>query len=87
MSKLIKGLLCLLAAGVLVSAAASDANAQATPKSKAAAKPAAKKESGKKGTPGAPQLLRTMVGADEIAEGVARATGIPVSKLMQGERD
>lgn len=39
-------------------------------------------------TPGhAPRLLRTQVGAEEIAEVVARATGIPVSKLMQGERD
>ena len=28
-----------------------------------------------------------MVGAEEIAEVVARATGIPVAKLMQGERD
>ena len=36
---------------------------------------------------GMPQLLRTMVGAEEIAEVVARATGIPVSKLMQGERE
>lgn len=36
---------------------------------------------------GKPQLLRTMVGAEEIAEVVARATGIPVAKLMQGERD
>jgi ATP-dependent Clp protease ATP-binding subunit ClpB len=36
---------------------------------------------------GAPQLLRTMVGAEEIADVVARATGIPVAKLMQGERD
>jgi ATP-dependent Clp protease ATP-binding subunit ClpB len=27
------------------------------------------------------------VGAEEIAEVVARATGIPVAKLMQGERD
>jgi ATP-dependent Clp protease ATP-binding subunit ClpB len=36
---------------------------------------------------GAPQLLRTTVGVEEIAEVVARATGIPVSKLMQGERD
>ncbi|MFL6682441.1 MAG: AAA family ATPase, partial [Burkholderiaceae bacterium] len=36
---------------------------------------------------GTPQLLRTMVGAEEIAEVVARATGIPVAKLMQGERD
>src|SRR4029453_3800943 len=50
-------------------------------------KEAQAKESGKKGTPGAPQLLRTMVGAEEIAEVVARATGIPVSRLMQGERD
>jgi ATP-dependent Clp protease ATP-binding subunit ClpB len=36
---------------------------------------------------GKPQLLRTMVSAEEIAEVVSRATGIPVSKLMQGERD
>ena len=36
---------------------------------------------------GRSQLLRTMVGADEIAEVVSRATGIPVSKMMQGERD
>ncbi len=36
---------------------------------------------------GRPQLLRTEVGAEEIAEVVSRATGIPVSKLMQGERD
>ena len=34
-----------------------------------------------------PTLLRTMVGAEEIADVVSRATGIPVSKLMQGERD
>ena len=33
------------------------------------------------------RLLRTQVGAEEIAEVVARATGIPVSKLLQGERD
>ena len=33
------------------------------------------------------KLLRREVGAEEIAEVVARATGIPVSKLMQGERD
>jgi len=33
------------------------------------------------------QLVRTTVGAEEIAEVVARATGIPVSRLMQGERD
>ncbi|HRH29319.1 MAG TPA: Clp protease N-terminal domain-containing protein, partial [Aquabacterium sp.] len=42
---------------------------------------------GKGGTAGRPTLLRTQVGAEEIAEVVARATGIPVSKLMQGERD
>ena len=36
---------------------------------------------------GKPQLLRTSVGAEEIAEVVARATGIPLAKLMQGERD
>ena len=36
---------------------------------------------------GRPQLLRTQVGAEEIAEVVARATGIPVSRLMQGERE
>lgn len=41
----------------------------------------------KGGGDGKPQLLRTMVGAEEIAEVVARATGIPVAKLMQGERD
>jgi ATP-dependent Clp protease ATP-binding subunit ClpB len=34
-----------------------------------------------------PQLLRTQVGVEEIAEVVSRATGIPVSKMMQGERD
>ncbi len=33
-----------------------------------------------------PRLLRTSVGAEEIAEVVSRATGIPVSKMMQGER-
>ncbi len=52
-----------------------DAQAKETGKAKAS------KDGGK------PQLLRTMVGAEEIAEVVSRATGIPVSKLMQGERD
>ncbi|MFM2397522.1 MAG: hypothetical protein RLZZ144_772, partial [Pseudomonadota bacterium] len=33
------------------------------------------------------KLLRTQVGAEEIAEVVSRATGIPVSKMMSGERD
>ncbi|AOB26404.1 MULTISPECIES: ATP-dependent chaperone ClpB [Bordetella] len=36
---------------------------------------------------GKPRLLRTQVGAEEIAEVVSRATGIPVAKMMQGERD
>ncbi len=40
------------------------------------------------GESGAPnKLLRTRVGAEEIAEVVSRATGIPVSKMMQGERE
>jgi ATP-dependent Clp protease ATP-binding subunit ClpB len=39
------------------------------------------------GAAGKPRLLRTQVGAEEIAEVVARATGIPVTKMMQGERD
>ncbi|NDG56456.1 MAG: AAA family ATPase, partial [Betaproteobacteria bacterium] len=34
-----------------------------------------------------PRLLRTAVGAEEIAELVSAATGIPVSKMMQGERE
>jgi ATP-dependent Clp protease ATP-binding subunit ClpB len=33
------------------------------------------------------RLLRTQVGAEEIAEVVSRATGIPVSRMMQGERE
>ena len=34
-----------------------------------------------------PRLLRTQVGAEEIAEVVSRVTGIPVSRMMQGERE
>jgi ATP-dependent Clp protease ATP-binding subunit ClpB len=34
-----------------------------------------------------PRLLRTQVGAEEIAEVVSRSTGIPVSKMLQGERE
>jgi len=37
--------------------------------------------------PVAAKLVRTQVGAEEIAEVVSRATGIPVSKMMQGERE
>ena len=50
-------------------------------------KDAQAREAGKATQGKAPRLLRTLVGAEEIAEVVARATGIPVSKLMQGERD
>ena len=35
----------------------------------------------------APQLLRTEVGEEEIAEVVSKWTGIPVSKMLEGERD
>jgi ATP-dependent Clp protease ATP-binding subunit ClpB len=38
-------------------------------------------------TQGTTKLVRTQVGAEEIAEVVSRATGIPVSKMMQGERE
>jgi ATP-dependent Clp protease ATP-binding subunit ClpB len=51
----------------------------------AQAQEAGKAQNAKDG--GRPQLLRTMVGAEEIAEVVSRATGIPVSKMLQGERD
>ncbi|MBY0454554.1 MAG: ATP-dependent chaperone ClpB [Burkholderiaceae bacterium] len=44
-------------------------------------------EAGKDGSQPAARLLRTQVGAEEIAEVVSRATGIPVSKMMQGEKD
>jgi ATP-dependent Clp protease ATP-binding subunit ClpB len=44
-------------------------------------------ESGEAKAGKANKLLRTQVGAEEIAEVVSRATGIPVSKMMQGERD
>ena len=44
------------------------------------------KEEGQDGET-AHKLLRTQVGAEEIAEVVSRATGIPVAKMMQGEKD
>ena len=34
-----------------------------------------------------PRLLRNKVGEEEVAEVVARWTGIPVSKMLEGERD
>ncbi len=43
-------------------------------------------DSAEKAPSSGPRLLRTQVGAEEIAEVVSRATGIPVSKMMQGER-
>jgi len=39
------------------------------------------------GKPAKLRLLRTQVGAEEIAEVVSRATGIPVSRMMTGERE
>ncbi|OGB46916.1 MAG: ATP-dependent chaperone ClpB [Burkholderiales bacterium RIFCSPLOWO2_12_FULL_65_40] len=48
-------------------------------------KEAQAQEEGQNGTPN--RLLRTQVGAEEIAEVVSRATGIPVAKMMQGEKD
>jgi ATP-dependent Clp protease ATP-binding subunit ClpB len=52
-------------------------------------KAAQEKESAIKGNglQAKPRLLRTQVGAEEIAEVVSRATGIPVSKMLQGERE
>ncbi len=48
----------------------------------------AQQKKAEKGEQGAKtRLVRTHVGAEEIAEVVSRATGIPVSKMMQGERD
>jgi len=35
----------------------------------------------------APQLVRNKVGEEEIAEVVSKWTGIPVSKMLEGERD
>jgi ATP-dependent Clp protease ATP-binding subunit ClpB len=42
---------------------------------------------GKRGVGDRPRLLRTQVGTEEIAEVVSRATGIPVARMMQGERE
>ena len=45
-----------------------------------------KAETGDSKADAKPKLLRTEVDAEEIAEVVSRATGIPVSKMMEGER-
>jgi ATP-dependent Clp protease ATP-binding subunit ClpB len=44
-------------------------------------------EATEQNNPTRPRLLRTQVGAEEIAEVVSRSTGIPVSRMMQGERE
>src|ERR1700687_2360165 len=44
-------------------------------------------ETAEQSNPTRPRLLRTQVGAEEIAEVVSRSTGIPVSRMMQGERE
>jgi ATP-dependent Clp protease ATP-binding subunit ClpB len=44
-------------------------------------------DKGQEASTGKHKLLRTQVGAEEIAEIVSRATGIPVSRMMQGERE
>src|SRR5471032_3265472 len=44
-------------------------------------------ETAEQTNPTRPRLLRTQVGAEEIAEVVSRSTGIPVSRMMQGERE
>ncbi len=46
-----------------------------------------KKADKDQGAAAKPKLLRTEVGAEEIAEVVSRSTGIPVSRMMQGERE
>src|SRR5579859_1932816 len=46
-----------------------------------------KAEANEQNNPTRPRLLRTQVGAEEIAEVVSRSTGIPVSRMMQGERE
>ncbi|HWU83145.1 MAG TPA: ATP-dependent chaperone ClpB [Methylophilaceae bacterium] len=46
-----------------------------------------KEATANEGEPNKMKLLRTQVGAEEIAEVVSRATGIPVSKMMTGERE
>ncbi|GLS14982.1 MULTISPECIES: ATP-dependent chaperone ClpB [Hydrogenophaga] len=50
-------------------------------------KEAQDKEAGQGASGSCPKLLRTQVGAEEIAEVVSRATSIPVAKMMQGEKD
>lgn len=44
-------------------------------------------EQGGDAAKGGNKLFRTQVGADEVAEIVSRMTGIPVAKMMEGERE
>lgn len=44
-------------------------------------------ETAEQGVQVKPRLLKTQVGVDEIAEVISRSTGIPVSKMLQGERE
>ncbi len=48
--------------------------------------PELEKQLAARARPVAPKLLRKEVGEEEIAEVVSRATGIPVSRMMEGER-
>jgi len=48
--------------------------------------PELEKQLAARAKPVAPKLLRKEVGEEEIAEVVSRATGIPVSRMMEGER-
>ena len=57
------------------------------PELEAKAKLIDKGEAKNKGKEPKMKLLRTQVGAEEIAEVVSRATGIPVSRMMTGERE
>src|SRR3990167_4109822 len=50
-------------------------------------KEAQAQEAGKDGAPAARRLLRTQVGAEEIAEVVSRGTGAAPAKVRQGEKD
>ncbi|WP_028224753.1 ATP-dependent chaperone ClpB [Paraburkholderia ferrariae] len=50
-------------------------------------KQVAQAEADEQSNPTRHRLLRTQVGAEEIAEVVSRSTGIPVSRMMQGERE
>lgn len=64
---------------------ASELQYSKLPELEAQLKQAAKSETASEDTQH--KMLRTEVGADEIAEVVSRATGIPVSRMLTGERE